>query len=64
MITQVDSRLYADLVEYNFKFCCEDCAHYELATLECSLGFCTAPHRSVPLDLGSTVIFCKAFELT
>ncbi len=64
MITPVDLRLCNDLAAYDFKFCCEDCAHYEPATLECSLGYCSATHRARPIDLGSTVVFCKAFELT
>jgi hypothetical protein len=64
MITEVDSRFCSDVVRYDFKYCCEDCVHYEPIGFECSLGFSSDPHRARPLHVGDTVVFCKAFELT
>ncbi len=64
MITTVDLRFCDDVVQYNFKFCCDDCIHYEPNGFECSLGFGTAPHRARRLRVDDTVVFCKAFELT
>lgn len=64
MITEVDSRFCNDVVRYDFKYCCEDCVHYETTNFECSLGFSSSPHRARPLQVGGTVVFCKAFELT
>lgn len=63
MITPVDLQLCRDLGRFDFKFCCEECIHYEPTNLECSLGYCSAPHRARPLELGGTVVFCKTFEL-
>ena len=64
MITEVDSRFCSDVVSYNFKFCCEDCVHYDATDFECSLGFSSSPHRARALQVGGTIVFCKAFELT
>jgi hypothetical protein len=64
MNTRVDLQLRSDVAEYNLKFCCEDCVHYDPNVPDCSLGFRSAQHRGRALELGSFIVFCKAFELS
>ena len=63
MITELDQPLIDAFGKYRVRFCCEDCAHFEFESLECSLGYFTEPHRLSDLKPGHIVIFCKTFEL-
>jgi hypothetical protein len=63
MITVVDARLRQDIEGYELKYSCEDCIHFEEQAAGCSLGFAPEPHRARTIELGSTIVFCKTFEL-
>ena len=63
MITRVNLRLRNELSEYNVRFCCEDCAHFEGQSSECSLGYSCEPHRKRQVEPGDAIVFCKTFEL-
>lgn len=62
MITRVDERLREEARRFRLVFSCRDCAHFDDARAECSLGFPNEAHRSPELA-GERVVFCKAFEL-
>ena len=63
MITALDQPLIDALRQYRVRYCCEDCAHFETASLDCSLGYLTEVHRYRDLEPGRTITFCKTFEL-
>lgn len=63
MITPLDAQLCRDIVGYSLKFGCEDCIHFEQPIAGCSLGFQVDEHRLRELTVGSTIVFCKTFEL-
>jgi hypothetical protein len=63
MITPVDLDFCQQIKRFTLKFCCDDCAHYDPAGRECSLGYHTTPHASSHATPGGSVVFCKTFEL-
>ena len=70
MKTRVDDRLVEEARRLQFRFACEDCAHFAPASEECSLGYPASPRRKelerAPACDGSTphlVELCKAYEL-
>ena len=63
MITEVDARLRSELLEFRVRYCCEDCAHFEVEVGGCSLGYRTLDHRARPIAPGDMIVFCKTFEL-
>lgn len=53
--------------KFNLKFTCEDCAHFDMKTGQCILGYPNTEHRLAyytnPTETG-WVVPCKDFELT
>lgn len=65
MKTPVDARLRAEAARLDFRFACDDCAHFDEARERCSFGYPAVPRRSA-LAATAEVTFvelCKAFEL-
>jgi hypothetical protein len=63
MKTAVDRRLRVEVVEFELRYACEHCAHFDPASEACSQGFPNEDHRQAPLDSAATLTFCKSFEL-
>ena len=54
--------LAREMIRFDLRFTCEDCAHFDEAHERCAHGYPTLPHRrGASTEL---VIFCKEFELT
>ncbi len=62
MRTYVDDRLRREAARHRLLFTCEHCAHFDDLGVGCSQGFPTDEHRDARLEVGGTVVFCKAFE--
>ena len=62
MRTNVDDRLRQEAARHRLLFTCEHCAHFDDARGVCSQGFPTGEHLRSTLEVGATVVFCKAFE--
>lgn len=62
MRTYVDDRLRQEAAHHRLLFTCEHCAHFDDARELCSQGFPVGEHRRASLEVGTTVVFCKAFE--
>jgi len=61
--TRVDDQFRREARVYLLRFTCETCAAFDPNGGTCAYGFPTTPHRAVPLDGTSEVLFCKTFEL-
>ncbi len=69
MKTVVDARLRDEAARFQFRFACDDCAHFDVVRERCSLSYPAAPRRHT-LGLASAgdggsvdVELCKTFEL-
>lgn len=50
---------------YSFRFCCEDCAMFDVPRQRCAHGFPTEEHRRDRYaDQQMPLAFCKEFELS
>ena len=63
MITVVDARFRAEVVQFNFRCTCEWCDAFDPSTEACAYGYPTEPHRRLPLAEAQEFMTCKAFEL-
>ncbi len=61
MKTRVDSRLHLEVARYDFRFACDDCAHFAAESERCSMDYPAAPRRDALQ--GSEIELCKIFEL-
>jgi hypothetical protein len=61
MRTQVDGRLLDEAQRLQFRFACEDCAHFGEEDEVCSLGYVAAPRRRALA--GRVLELCKTYEL-
>jgi hypothetical protein len=59
--TLVDKRFRLEVARYDFRFACDDCAHFDLGGARCSLDYPAAPRRDALQ--GADLELCKAFEL-
>jgi hypothetical protein len=64
---RLDARLREEAGRLQFRFACEDCAHFAPARDACSLGYRASPRRSelearAETSVGSLEL-CKTFEL-
>jgi hypothetical protein len=59
--TLIDERLRLEAARFEFRFACDDCAHFDAVGARCSLAYPAAPRRDALL--GPEMEFCKAFEL-
>jgi hypothetical protein len=59
--TFVDGRLHLEVARYDFRFACDDCAHFDAPAARCSLDYPAAPRRDA-LE-GTELELCKSFEL-
>ncbi len=64
MRTKVDAAFRAQASKFGLRFCCEDCAYFDLELERCSHGYPTEEHRRADLAQRQLVVFCKDFELT
>jgi len=59
--TRVEARFLREARVFDFRFACDDCAHFDARGERCSLAYPAAPRRD---DLGRTHLeLCKSFEL-
>ena len=67
MKTPIDDRLRLEAERFEFRFACEDCAHFDAEAVECSLEYPAAPRRDVLIATevarATDLELCKAFEL-
>ncbi|HMR06546.1 MAG TPA: hypothetical protein PKA88_12235 [Polyangiaceae bacterium] len=63
MQSKVDATFRAQAKRYALRFCCEDCAHFELERERCAHEYPTEDHRRRDLEKSEVVVFCKEFEL-
>jgi hypothetical protein len=67
MKTLIDGRFIAEAERWDFRFTCEDCAHFGTENGTCSLGYRAAPRRAeldlAPVASARVVELCKTFEL-
>jgi hypothetical protein len=61
MKTLVDARLHLEVARYEFRFACDDCAHFDADSARCSFDYPAAPRRDALL--APEIELCKAFEL-
>jgi hypothetical protein len=61
--TLIDPRLRAEAKRFEFRFTCEDCAHFAAERRACANEYPTRPHLGVDLDAAESLEFCKEFEL-
>lgn len=61
MRTRVDDRLREEATRYALRFACDDCAHFDAARAECSLGYPPSPRRDALS--AEQIELCKTFEL-
>jgi len=61
--TPVDAEFIRQATALRLRFACEDCAFFEPRSRECSEGYPNAGHRDVNLRGGTSLEFCKSFEL-
>jgi hypothetical protein len=59
--TLVDERLRLEVARYDFRFACDDCAHFDASGARCSLDYPAAPRRDALQ--GTELELCKSFEL-
>lgn len=64
MKTAVDGRLRLEATEFELRYACEHCAHFDPLSEACSQGFPNEEHRHRSLELSASLTFCKSFELT
>lgn len=72
MKTRVDARFRDEARRFAFRFACDECAHFDIPGVRCSLGYPAAPRRA-ELDVAaptapegateSALELCKSFEL-
>jgi hypothetical protein len=62
--TIVDDRLRDEAARFQFRFACDDCAHFDEVRERCSLSYPAAPRRrTLARDSDSAdVELCKTFE--
>jgi hypothetical protein len=59
-----DQQFDAEAQRLDFRHCCEDCGHYDVATGGCRHYWPNEEHRQAfYLRPGTEVVFCKEFEL-
>jgi hypothetical protein len=67
MNTRADALFIEEAAACRLRFECDDCAHFDDARAACAHGYPVAPHRPTALGenvvVGSTITFCKEFEL-
>jgi hypothetical protein len=59
--TRVDERLHLEVARYEFRFACDDCAHFDVRGARCSMDYPAAPRRDALR--GDAIELCKSFEL-
>jgi len=59
--TLVDGRFHLEVARYDFRFACDDCAHFDARGARCSMGYPAAPRRDALED--AELELCKSFEL-
>jgi hypothetical protein len=64
MLSVVDERLRTEAEQFELRFGCEACAHFEPERALCGDGFPTEPHRGIRLAAARSVMFCKGFEVS
>ena len=62
MISRVDERLRREARDFELRFTCDACIHFDVEQNACEHGYPTEPHR-VRLELVSELSFCKDYEL-
>ncbi len=63
MKTHVDLRLVEEARDHALRFRCDDCVHFDDASVRCAHEYPVAEHRPGPLTPGMVVVFCKEFDL-
>ena len=65
MRVPLDREFHRQRRQLNFKFCCEDCGHFDRRQGCCAHGWPTQLHRTARYDdpACSDIVFCKEFEL-
>jgi hypothetical protein len=63
--TLIDARFRLEAERHEFRFACDDCAHFDRESAACSLGYPAAPRRdALQVDAGETEVeLCKSYEL-
>ena len=64
MLTVVDDRLRHEVEEYDLRYTCESCAHFDEGTRRCAEGYPNGAHLDRCPPLAGTLEFCKSFELS
>lgn len=59
MKTEVDEKLREETAQFDFRFRCDDCVHFDGE--KCIHGYPTEPHRQSLLR--KFVVFCKEHEI-
>src|SRR5689334_602061 len=62
--TPVDDRLRREARDFELRYACEHCVHFEPAHGACAEGYPNEAHRDVSLEGRRVLVFCKSFELS
>lgn len=56
-----------DYQNYNHRFSCDDCSHFDANLEKCTLGYPTEPHRKAQQAheymMSGTLAFCRSHEI-
>jgi len=63
VITKVDAAFVREASTFELRCTCDCCAAFDSDQSRCAYGYPTEPHRRLPMAVGHSFTFCKAFEL-
>jgi hypothetical protein len=63
LLTLVDHLLRREAAQFDLRFTCERCAHFEEENRSCAEGYPNGPHLEDRIVPGKSLLFCKSFEL-
>ena len=64
MKTLVDDRFRREAREFELRYACEHCVHFEPGRGACTEGYPNEDHRDASLVGRRVLVFCKSFELS